>query len=70
MYTHHCQSTADFNDGRIFNLLPRWGDCVNVDGEYDEKGDTLVEKVTYIGCYDDLSLVLRTDEALYIAHSL
>jgi len=67
--SHHL-STAYFHYDRIFKLLTRWGECVNVDGEYDEKDDTLVEKVNYIGSCDDFSLVLRNTDALFIAHSL
>jgi len=32
-----------FPSYRIFKLVTRWGECVNVDGEYDEKNYTLVE---------------------------
>jgi hypothetical protein len=49
--------------------VTKWGECINIDGEYDEKDDTLVDKVTYIGSCDEFSLDLRTDEALLIAHS-
>jgi hypothetical protein len=43
MYMPHRLSTTYFLHDRIFELVKRWGKCINTDGEYDEKGDNLVE---------------------------
>jgi hypothetical protein len=37
MYMPHCLSTAYFHHDRVFELVPRWGKYINIDGEYDEK---------------------------------
>jgi hypothetical protein len=39
-------------------------------GKMMKNDDTSVEYVTCIGGCDDFSLVLRTDEDLFIAHSM
>ena len=36
-YMPHELSTAYFHHDRIFKLVTRWGENINIDGEYDEK---------------------------------
>jgi hypothetical protein len=50
--------------------MSSWGKCVSVLGEYYEITDYVGGIFTYIGIYDDFSLVLRIYEASLIAHFL
>jgi hypothetical protein len=34
MYMPHHLWTAYFHHDKIFKLMPRWGKCINIDGEY------------------------------------
>jgi hypothetical protein len=43
MHMPHHLSTAYSHHDRIFKLVPRWGKCISIDGEYDENDATSVE---------------------------
>jgi hypothetical protein len=50
--------------------MPSWGKYVRIFGEYYEITDYFGGILTYIGIYDDFSLVLRNYEASLIANFL
>ena len=51
LYMPHHMSTAYFHHDRIFKLVTRWGKCIKINGEYDDKW-------WYFGGISDLHLKL------------